>query len=77
MGTLIENEIRITDRSACLTGKEVCIVHILHDGIIVEAREDIADVVVVTIKDIMEQTFKGILPEVPMFVEPVVSDSWQ
>ncbi len=52
------------------------IVHILHDEVIVEAKEDIAESVVVTVKNCMERAFKDILPEIPMVVEPVVRDSW-
>ena len=59
-----------------LADQDAVIVHILHDEVIVEARENIADVVVVTIKDIMEQAFKGMLPGVPMVVDPVVRDLW-
>ena len=59
-----------------LTGKDARIVHILHDEVIVEAREDIADTVVVIVRDCMEQAFKGMVPNVPMVVKPVVRDSW-
>jgi len=59
-----------------LNGKDARIVHILHDEVIVEARKDIADVLAVTVKDVMEQAFKYVLPEVPMVVEPIVRDSW-
>ena len=59
-----------------LAGQDARIVHILHDEVIVEAREDIADSVAVTVKNCMEQAFRDILPDVPMVVEPVVRDSW-
>lgn len=45
-------------------------------NVIVEAREDIAESVAVTMKSSMEQAFKGILPSVVMIVELVVRDSW-
>ncbi|BBO76179.1 hypothetical protein DSCW_35960 [Desulfosarcina widdelii] len=66
--------IRLEDE---LIGKDARIVHILHDEVIVDAREDIAATVAMIIQDCMEQAFKGILPEVPMVVEPVVRDSWE
>ena len=60
-----------------LVGQNVSIVHVLHDEVIVEAREGIADVVAVTVKDIMEQAFNRMLPDVPMIVKPVIGDSWE
>lgn len=65
--------IRLDDE---LADQDARIVHILHDEVIVEAKEDIAKDVVVTVKKSMEQAFKGMLPEVPMVVKPVVRDSW-
>ena len=59
-----------------LDGKDARIVHILHDEVIIEAKEDIADVLADRVKNIMEQSFKEVLPEVPMVVEPVVRSSW-
>jgi len=59
-----------------LADQDARIVHILHDEVIVEAREDIADTVVVIVRDCMEQAFKDVLPAVQMVVEPVVRDSW-
>ncbi len=59
-----------------LAGQDAGIVHILHDEVIIESREDISDVVAVTVKNILEQAYKEILPNMPMVVEPVVRDSW-
>ena len=59
-----------------LVGEDASIVHIMHDEVIVEARDDITDAVAVTVKNCMEGAFKGILPQVPMIVEPQVRDSW-
>ena len=59
-----------------LDGQGACIVHILYDEVIVEARMDIVDSVVVTVKDCMEKAFNDILPEVPFVVEPEIRDSW-
>ena len=52
------------------------IVHILHDEIIVEARDDIAGQVSGVVKDCMEKAFTHILPEVSMLAEPDVRDTW-
>jgi DNA polymerase I len=65
--------IRIDDE---LADQDAGIVHILHDEVIVEAREDIVDGVAMAVGNCMEQAFKGILPDVPMVVGPVVKDSW-
>jgi DNA polymerase-1 len=59
-----------------LDGQNACIVHILHDEVIVEARADIVDSVAETVKECMENAFNDILPEVPFVVEPEIRDSW-
>ena len=59
-----------------LSGLDAKIVHILHDEIIVEARDDIADSVAVTVKNCMERAFINMLPGVPFVVVPEVKDSW-
>jgi DNA polymerase-1 len=59
-----------------LADQDAKIVHILHDEMIVEAKEDIADSVAVTVKNCMERVFKDILPNVPMIMNPIVKDSW-
>jgi len=59
-----------------LAGQDAKIVHILHDEVIVEAKTDIANSVVMVVKNCMERAFKDILPSVPMVVEPLVRDSW-
>ena len=59
-----------------LADQDAQIVHILHDEVIVEASEDNADSVGVTVKNCMERAFKDILPNVPMVVEPMAWDSW-
>jgi DNA polymerase I-like protein with 3'-5' exonuclease and polymerase domains len=59
-----------------LAGQDAQIIHILHDEVIVEAREDIVDSVAVSVKNCMERAFREILPDVPFVVEPVVKDSW-
>jgi DNA polymerase-1 len=58
-----------------LDGQNACIVHILHDEVIVEARADIVDSVAETVKECMENAFNDILPEVPFVVEPEIRDS--
>ena len=65
----------LIDLDRQLIGWEAKIVHILHDEIIVEVREDIAADVAVMVKDCMEQAFAGIIPEVPFVVEPEIRDS--
>ena len=59
-----------------LSGLDAKIVHILHDEIIVEAKDDIADAVAVTVKNCMERAFINMLPGVPFVVVPEVKDSW-
>ncbi|MGV7223205.1 MAG: DNA polymerase [Nitrospinales bacterium] len=59
-----------------LSGLDAKIVHILHDEIIVEAKDDIADSVAVTVKNCMERAFSNMLPGVPFVVIPEVKDSW-
>jgi DNA polymerase I-like protein with 3'-5' exonuclease and polymerase domains len=59
-----------------LEGMDATIVHILHDEMIVEARDDIADSVALTVRSCMEKAFRDILPEVPFVVEPIIRDSW-
>jgi len=60
-----------------LAVQDASIVHILHDEVIVEVKEDIAAVVAVTVKSILEQAYKGVLPDIPMVVEPMIRDSWE
>lgn len=65
--------IRLADE---LAGHDARIVHILHDEVIIEAQEAVADSVAAAVKKCMEQAFKDLLPAVPMVVEPEVRDSW-
>ena len=59
-----------------LRGLDARIVHILHDEIIVEAKEDIADKVKKVVKRCMENAFEQLQLEVPMFAEPEIMDTW-
>lgn len=59
-----------------LADLDALIVHILHDEVIVEARDDIVDAVAGMVKNCMEEAFKEILPAVPFVVEPVVKERW-
>ena len=59
-----------------LAGQDARIVHILHDEVIVEARTDIADSVVLMVKEFMEKAFGDILPGIPFVVKPEIRDSW-
>ncbi len=60
-----------------LEGMDARIVHALHDEIIVEARDDIADQVQATGEESMEEAFKQIISEVSFIVEPKIADSWR
>ena len=51
------------------------IVHLLHDGIIVEAREEIADQVKATVADSMQAALERIISELPFVVEPRVTEA--
>ena len=53
-----------------------CIVHIQHDEIIVEARDDIANKVKAIVSESMEEAFEKIIPEVPFAVEIRVAEAW-
>jgi DNA polymerase I len=59
-----------------LAGQDAKIVHILHDEIIVEAREEIAGDVAVTVKACMERAFTEIFPDVLFVVTPEIRDTW-
>ena len=59
-----------------LKDSDAQIVHILHDGVIVEAKADIADDVAQIVKTCMEGAFNEFLPEVPFKVEPGIRDNW-
>ncbi len=52
------------------------IVHILHDEVIVEAREDIADNVAKIVKTCMEISFEKLMPDERFKVDPEIRDSW-
>ena len=49
---------------------------LLHDEIIVEARDGIQDQVQVIVKESMEAAFEKIIPEIPFAVEIRMADSW-
>ena len=66
----------LVDLDGRLTGHDAQIVHILHDEIIVEAREDIAGDVAVTVKECRERAFMGIFPDVLFVVTPEIRESW-
>ena len=52
------------------------IVHILHDEVIVEVKEDLAQDVSVIVKKCMEAALERLVPEVPFKVEPEIRDTW-
>ena len=59
-----------------LAGHDARIIHILHDEVIVEAKNDAADSVAVIVKECMEKSFSEILPETPFVVVPEIKESW-
>lgn len=59
-----------------LKDSDAQIVHILHDEVIVEAREDIAGDVAKIVKTCMEAAFEKLIPNVPFKVEPEIRDTW-
>lgn len=67
--TLIYLEEQLADQNAR-------VVHILHDEVIVEAKEEIVEALAITAKKCMERAFSSILPEVPFVVEPEIRDAW-
>jgi len=69
-------KIALIDLDGKLAGQDARIVHILHDEIIVEAREDIAEDLAVIVTDCMERAFVEIFPDVPFVVNPEIRDSW-
>ncbi len=66
----------LADLDGELSGKDARIVHILHDEIIIEAREGIAGNVAITVKECMERAFCEIFPEVPFVVTLEIRDTW-
>jgi DNA polymerase-1 len=59
-----------------LAGHNARVIHILHDEVIVEAKDDVADAVAVIVKECMEKAFGEILPEVPFVVLLEIKESW-
>jgi DNA polymerase I-like protein with 3'-5' exonuclease and polymerase domains len=59
-----------------LAGHDARIIHILHDEVIVEAKDDVADAVTVIVKECMEMAFSEILPVVPFVVVPEIREGW-
>jgi DNA polymerase I-like protein with 3'-5' exonuclease and polymerase domains len=60
-----------------LNGLDARIVHTQHDEIIVQARDHIADQVLVIVKESMKKALERIIPEIPFIVEPKIADSWK
>jgi len=52
------------------------IVHVLHDEIIVEAKEEIAEAVREIMRECMKGAFREIFKDVPFVAKPTVSMSW-
>jgi DNA polymerase I len=58
------------------SGYDAKIIHILHDEVIVEAREDIAEDVKGIVKRCMESAMGKMVPGVPFIVEPRIRNTW-
>lgn len=58
----------LIDLEKQLAGLHAKIVHIMHNEIIVDAKEEIAADVAVIVKECMERAFAGIIPEVHFVV---------
>ena len=69
-------KIALLDLHKKLEELDARIVHIIHDEIIVEAGEDIADDVSKLVKECMEKAYEKMLPNCPFLVEPKITDSW-
>ncbi len=69
-------KLALLDLDNKLEGLDARIVHIIHDEIIVEAREDIVDDVSKVVKECMEKAYEKMLPTCPFLVEPKITDSW-
>jgi DNA polymerase I-like protein with 3'-5' exonuclease and polymerase domains len=48
----------------------------LHDEIVVEAREDVADQVVGIVAECLQEAFMGIVPEMPFELEMKIAEAW-
>ena len=69
-------KLALLDLDQKLEGLDARIVHIIHDEIIVEAREDIVDDVSKLVKECMEKAYEEMLPNCPFLVEPKITDTW-
>ena len=52
------------------------IVQVMHDEVILEVKNEIAEDVAVIVKDCMEGAFSKLIPNVPFKVEPEIRDTW-
>jgi DNA polymerase I-like protein with 3'-5' exonuclease and polymerase domains len=59
-----------------LEGLDTRIIHLVHDEIIVEAAEDIAETVADLVRVCMAAGMNELLPDVPFVVEPEVREAW-
>lgn len=59
-----------------LEGLDARIIHLVHDEIIVEAADDIAETVADLVRESMESGMNEILPGVPFVVEPEIRCAW-
>lgn len=69
-------KLALLDLNKKLEGLDARIVHIIHDEIIVEVREEIVDEVSKLVKECMEKAYEKMLPNCSLLVEPKITDSW-
>jgi DNA polymerase-1 len=62
--------------SSGLEGVDARIVNTLHDEIIIEARDNIADQVQTIVIESMEEALERIVPEIPFVAETRVAEAW-
>jgi DNA polymerase-1 len=58
-------------------GWDAYLIHTVHDEIVAEARQDIADVVAEAVKEEMIRAGQKLLHDVPIGVDIHVSDCWE
>jgi len=66
----------LVDLAGQLNGLDARIVHITHDEIIVETRENVAENAVKIMGPCMEKPFRGILPNVSCGVDVTIRNTW-
>ncbi len=60
-----------------LQSMDARIVHIIHDEIIVETRDEIAEKVEEIVKNCMKRAFEQLELRLPMIAEPDIRNAWE